>query len=731
VSSKPQRVQHGASPKSAAEELRGTIEQVQFASDNGWCVLKIRTDHGERATLRGTAFGATAGERIQCRGAWIQHPKYGRQFDAQEIQTTPPATPDAIEKYLASGVIDGVGPHYARKLVNHFGAQLPSVLQNNPVYLETVEGIGPERRRRIAASWHKHANVRDIMMFLHQHGVGPLRAAQIHRRYGERAVGLLRENPYRLAEDLRGIGFTTADQIAARLGIAAEHEKRIDAGLRAVMQRERLAGHCAVPQWELVQRTAQLLEISRDSVASGLDGTLNAHRLVLENLTGESLVFLRSLRAAEIAVAGHIRRLQKAPPPWGKMNIEQRIETAEQRTGLKLRASQFEAVSSLLEHKVCILTGGPGTGKTTITRLIVDLLSERLSKIHLCTPTGKASRRLAQATGREAMTIHRLLRGAPGAKEFGHDAHHPLDTQVLIVDESSMIDVELMASLLEALPDSAALILVGDVDQLPSVGPGQVVHDLIESTVVHVVRLTENRRQAEHSSIIRNAYRVNRGLVPVCSGDPNEDFQWIIENDVNKISDRLVHLVSRELPQRFKLDPMRDIQALSPMRRGELGTLTLNQRLQHALSPNPAAKLTVGDAQFGVGDRLVQLTNYTDLGVFNGDAGHLLRINDVDKTFEVAFEGLRVTYDFDQIDDLALANVMTIHKAQGSEYPAVVIAFATVHYPLLSKRLLYTAMTRGLRVFLLGDERAVHIALHNQRSEIRRTGLQERLRLAA
>jgi exodeoxyribonuclease V alpha subunit len=713
------------------EELIGSIERVQFAADSGWCILKVRADGGRISTVRGTAFGATAGERIRCRGHWTEHPKYGRQFEATQIQTAAPATPDAIEKYLASGAIAGVGPHYAKKLVSYFGAQLPEVLQHNPVFIEAVDGIGPERRQRIAASWHKHSNVRDIMMFLHQHGVGGVRATQIHRRYGDQAIATLRADPYRLAEDLHGVGFVTADKIAQRLGIAGEHDKRIEAGLRACMQRSRLNGDTAVLQPELIQRTATLLDVSREAVNECLDRSLGGRRLIREDSSGDPLIFTPSLHAAEIAVAAHIRRLQRQPPPWGPMNIEQRIEAAERRTGLKLRPTQFEAVCSLLQHKVCILTGGPGTGKTTITRLIVDLLSEWLSEIRLATPTGKASRRLAQATGREAMTIHRLLRGAPGSKEFGHDANTPLDAQLLLVDESTMIDVELAKCMLEALPDRAALILTGDVDQLPSVGPGQVVHDLIESGSVHVVRLTENRRQAENSSIVRNAYRVNRGLVPQGAADPNEDFQWIIENDGKRISDRLVDLVSRELPQRFQLDPLRDIQTLSPMRRGDLGTLLLNQRLQQRLSPRPAAKIVVGNTHFGIGDRLVQLANYTDAGIFNGDTGYLLSIDAEEKTFIVDFDGLHIRYEFDQLDDLSLANAMTVHKAQGSEYPAVVVAFASMHYPLLSKRLLYTAITRGKRVFLLGDERAVHIALSGRRSEIRRTGLQERLRLAA
>jgi exodeoxyribonuclease V alpha subunit len=715
----------------ANEELVGSIERVQFASDSGWSVLKVRTERGEVITVRGMAFGAAAGERVRCRGQWVEHPQYGRQFEAPHIQTAPPATPDAIEKYLASGIIEGVGPHYAKKLVSHFGEKLPEVLQHNPVYIEAVEGIGPERRRRIADSWHKHSNERDIMMFLHQNGVGNLRAAQIHRRYGDRAIATLRENPYRLAEDLHGVGFITADQIAQRMGISGEHDKRIQAGLRAYLQRARGNGDTAVPQLELIQRTAKLLEVSREAVSEGLDRSLAAHRLVRESFTGEPLIFTPALRAAEIAIAAHIRRLQKLPAPWGRMNIEQRIEAAERRTKLKLSPTQFEAVRSLLAHKVCVLTGGPGTGKTTITRVIVDLLSERLSQIRLASPTGKAARRLAQATGREAMTLHRLLRGAPGAKEFGYDANNPLEAQLLVIDESSMIDVELACAMLEALPDSAALILSGDVDQLPSVGPGQVVHDLIESGTVHVVRLTENRRQAENSGVIRNAYRVNRGLPPLCEEDANEDFQWIIESDPKLIGDRVLDLVGRELPQRFGLDARRDIQTLSPMRRGELGTVLLNERLQQRLSPNPSTRLIVGQGYFGIGDRLVQLVNDSDAGVFNGDTGYLKHIDQEKKKFTVDYDGLLVTYDFDQIDDVALANAMTVHKSQGSEYPGVVIPFASMHYPLLSKRLLYAAMTRGRRVYLVGDQRAVQIALSGQRSEIRRTGLQERLRLVA
>lgn len=714
-------------------ELRGTIERVQFASDRGWCVLKVRTDTHSTVTIRGTAVGAAAGERIVCRGAWIDHPKYGRQFDAQTIVTTPPATPDAIEQYLASGAIEGVGPHYARKLVEHFGIQLPEVLKHNPVYLESVSGIGPQRRKQIVESWQKHANERDIMMFLQQHGVGSLRAAQIHRRYGDRAISTLRENPYRLAEDLRGVGFLTADQIARRVGISGEHEKRIEAGLRAYLQREQLSGHCMVPKAALLDGTAKLLQVSHDSVDAGLQRALDGHRLVLEDFSGEPLIFTPSLRAAEINVAAHLRRLQRLPPPWGRIPIEQSIERAEQRTGMKLRPTQFDAVCSLLKHKVTILTGGPGTGKTTITRLIVELLSEWLPNIHLCSPVGKASRRLAKQTLREATTIHRQLRGAPDAKEFGHNANNPLETQLIVVDEATLIDIELMSALLEALPDDAALLLIGDVDQLASVGPGQVMQDLIESGAVHVARLSENRRQAEDSSVVRNAYRINRGRPPECSADPNDDFQWIIENDLTRIPDRLIHLVRRELPTRFGLNALRDIQTLTPMRRGPLGTIALNQRLQQELSPRPKAKLILpGGGHFGIGDRLVQLTNYTDRGVFNGDTGHLLRIDDAKRTFDVNFDDdLIVTYDFDQIDDLALANAMTVHKAQGSEYLGVVIAFASSHYSMLSKRLLYTASTRGLRVYLVGDERAVHIALSDQRSEVRRTGLQHRLRRAA
>lgn len=713
--------------RSQTDEVRGSIEQVRFAAESGWCILNVKSDRGELMTVTGQAAGATPGERVRCRGQWSNHAKYGLQLEAESIETLPPATADAIEKYLASGVIAGVGPHYAKKLVRHFGTDLPQVLSQNPVYLEAVQGIGPERRQRIAESWHKHQSVREIMMFLHQHGIGPRRAAQIQRRYGERAVSVLRENPYRLAEDIHGIGFHIADRFARELGIVEENALRLDAGLRACLQEQAREGHCANVENELVRRASALLNVAEDPLRQALEKTLQARRLIREELSGQRLIFSPRLHACEIAVAAHIRRLQRGRPPWGTLPADRRIEVAESRAQKKLTASQFQAVKGALDAKLSIVTGGPGTGKTTIMKVLVDILSERLSAIHLCASTGRASRRIAQATGREAVTLHRLLRAVPGG-EFGHHAQNPLEADVVIVDEATMLDLPLVCALLEALPDGAALILIGDVDQLPSVGPGQVLYDLIESSSVPVLRLTENRRQAETSAVVRNAYRVNRGLPPLPSTDPVEDFQWIIENGAERITERLVDLVCREIPARHGLDPLRDVQVLSPMRRGALGTIALNRRLQSELVPHPTKKIALGETHFGIGDRLVQLVNDAEAGVFNGDTGRLVKIDETAKTFQVDFDGqILLEYDFDEIDEVTLAFLLSVHKAQGSEYPCVVIVLSTAHYPLLSKRLLYTAITRGKRVYLLGEERAVHIALNNVRNEIRCTGLRERL----
>lgn len=719
-----------APPSSTQTELSGVIERVRFHSpDSGWTVIDVKTDTGSMVALTGTLPSIAPGERIRATGHWVQDPRYGEQFKMSHAVTAPPATTAAIEKYLASGAIPGINRGYAKKLVTTFGDRLPQVLEQNPTYLEAVRGIGPERRKRLVDGWHKQRHVREIMLFLHQHGLGPQRAAQIYKRYGDESINVLRQNPYRLSVDVAGIGFASADVIAKGLGIAATDPQRLYAAIREVIHRHRLQGHCAVPVDRLLGHAAKLVSLDEASLQPVLDESVRTKRLVRERVDECDMIFARALHEAELAVAERLRSLLGAAPPWGTGSFESALREVEAMAGLDLSLSQRRAILEVLRHNVSVITGGPGSGKTTITRVLIPLLQKKVSRIFACAPTGRAARRLAEATGLEAVTIHRLLLGTPGSHEFTFNERNPLDVDVVLVDEVSMQDIELMAALLAALPSNAALICVGDVDQLPSVGPGQVLLDMISSGAIPTVRLTEIHRQAIDSRIVVNAHRVNRGENVEVSSDPADDFQFVIENDTTKIPELLEQLVCDVLPNQHAMDSFRDVQVLTPMRRGELGTIKLNARLQARLNAAPVAAHRYGDMILGVGDRVIQQTNNYDLGVYNGDTGFVSAIDREDQKLEVTFDSVRVTYDFDQLDELALAYAMTIHKSQGSEYPAVVIPLTMEHYVLLSKRLLYTAITRGKRrVILVGEDRALKIALRSVRSDTRFSGLASRLR---
>ena len=711
------------------ERLAGTVDRIRFAStETGWCCVSVRRDDGAKATVVGTAPGISVGEAVECRGEWRDHPKYGRQFAAETLLATPPANASALERYLASGAVEGIGAHYAKKLVERFGENLPRILDERPQMIEALRGIGPERRRRISAGWCKQRQKREVVMFLAEHGLGPHRAARLHRRYGERAINVLRGNPYRLAEDFRGIGFTIADRIARQLGFDSHHPKRLHAGLRDVMLLHTSRGDCAVVQDVLVRKASGLLEVPAEVVEAAVEVAIDKSRFVRERSGADSWIFLPHLHAAEIEVAERVHALRGGTLPWGHLNAERVIRAAERRASLTLSASQRTAIETVLRHKFSIITGGPGSGKTTITRLLVEIFDGRIGEIALCAPTGRAARRLSEATAREAMTVHRLLGGAPGTGGFLRNRENPLAVSVLLVDEWSMGDIELTRALLDAAPDECAVIMVGDADQLPSVGPGKVFVDLIESGVVATVRLTEIHRQAAESHIVLNAHRVNHGELPIESPDPTTDFHFIVENDAARLGDLLEDVVCRELPQHYGLDPLRDVQVLTPMRRGSLGTMQLNQRLQRRLSPSGSVAVSFSDRAFAVGDRVVQQSNNYDKGVYNGDAGFISAIDSESKRLRVRYDTGVVNYGFDELDELMLAYALTVHKSQGSEYRCVVIPVAWEHYIMLSKRLLYTAITRGReRVVLIGQQKALRVGVSSSPGVQRLTALQRRL----
>jgi exodeoxyribonuclease V alpha subunit len=578
-----------------------------------------------------------------------------------------------------------------------------------------MEGIGPVRAIRIVAAWAEQKVVREIMVFLHQHGVGTARAVRIYKTYGADAVPVMSKNPYRLARDIRGIGFKTADAIAMKVGIEKTAMIRVRAGISYALTEAMDEGHCGLPVDELVPFAEELLEVPKELVRTALDLEL-AEGVVVADRVGETpCVFLAGLHRAERGIAERLIRLVNGPLPWPSINADKAIPWIEQRTGLELAATQKAAIRLALASKVLVITGGPGVGKTTIVKAILRILAAKGTKLLLCAPTGRAAKRMTEATGFEAKTIHRLLEVDPKGGGFKRDGDNPLDCGLLVVDETSMVDVLLMHALLKAVPDRAALLIVGDIDQLPSVGPGQVLADVIASGAVPVVRLTEVFRQAAQSRIIVSAHRINQGSIPdLGKPGPDSDFYFVPADDPETAVARIVELVKTRIPKRFGLDPIRDIQVLCPMNRGGVGARALNIDLQAALNPAGDRKVERFGWTFAPGDKVMQIENDYDKEVYNGDIGY---IDDVDpETGELTarFDGRSITYGFGELDTLIPAYAATIHKSQGSEYPAVVIPVMTQHYTMLQRNLLYTGVTRGKRlVVLVGQKKAVAIAVRN------------------
>lgn len=716
-----------------SDTLSGTIERVTFHNaENGFVVLRVEVQ-GLRGpvTVVGQTPRAAAGEFVEATGAWKDDPEFGKQFKADTLRILPPSSLEGIEKYLGSGLIKGIGPHFARKIVEVFGKRTLDVIDESPTFLKEIKGIGSRRIQQIRDSWRQQKAVRGIMIFLQSNGIGTAHAYRIYKTYGDRALELVKLNPYRLADDVWGIGFQTADQLALKLGFSEQSIERAQAALRYVLQEAAGDGHCACPEESAWQEAQKHTGIGLDVLCQATQSLIESAELVREPaLTAEPALYLRKLYQAETGVAERLLELCKGTPTMPAIDLDAALTWIEKKMQITLADSQREAIRQAAMHKVLVITGGPGVGKTTLVRGILEIFLAKKLRCGLCAPTGRAAKRLAESTGQAAQTIHRLLEFE--ARGPQRNADRPLELDLLIVDEVSMVDIVLMSQLLRALPASASLILVGDADQLPSVGPGSVLADIIASKAVPVVRLTEIFRQAQESGIVRAAYRIHDGVMPESTPpDKLGDFYFIDVADPAVIVERVIALIRERIPARFHLDPVRDIQVLTPMNRGELGVKNLNAKLQAVLNP-PAAQEGPEVARFGWafrhGDKVLQTRNDYEKGVFNGDIGRVCEIDVEDHAMTVDFDGRRVVYDFEELDELALAYALTIHKSQGSEYSAVIVPLHTQHFLLLQRNLLYTAVTRGRKlVVVVGSRQALRLAVERQDTARRLTALAGRL----
>lgn len=719
------------------EQLTGTVERVTFhTEDTGYSVLKVKIrGRHEPVTVTGNVPLVHEGEAIRAEGEWVNVAEYGRQFKAGRIETTAPDSREGIEKYLASGLIEGIGPVYAKKLVEKFGEEIFDVIDKNSARLQEVPGVGKKRRLEIKSSWEKQKSVKEIMVFLHRHGISTGKAVKIFKQYGEAAMETVAQNPYQLAKDIHGIGFKTADGIAQRTGLAVDSPERLRAGLFHLLLAAGSEGHTALPRAALLTQAVELLGVNAEVLEPVLDGAVAGGELRRELILETELIFPPHLARAEEEIVIRLRQLSARPTAHPVIDAGKALAWVQRNTGKDLAPGQADAVRMALTSRVLIITGGPGVGKTTILQSILRILAAKKVRAVLAAPTGRAARRMSESTGMESKTIHRLLEFAPGGEGFKKNSSSPLTGDLFVLDETSMVDVSLMANYLRAVPETGHLLLVGDVDQLPSVGPGTVLKDLIDGGTVPVARLTEVFRQAAESRIIQAAHSINEGKIPYVPkpAPPDSDFHFIERDTPEAIAETIVNLARERIPQAFDLDPLNDIQVLCPMNRGLLGTMNLNARLQQAL--NPPGDWTKPEADrygltFRQGDKVIQTRNNYDKDAFNGDIGRITGITADPLEVLVEFEdGRQAVYDSGDLDELRPAFAITIHKSQGSEFPAVIIPVSTQHYVMLQRNLLYTGVTRGRRlVVLVGDPKALGIAVRTTGAAKRWGGLLHRLR---
>jgi exodeoxyribonuclease V alpha subunit len=733
------------------ETLIGTIERITYTNeDTGYTVAQVTPEgRSYTVTVVGNLLEVSAGENLRLHGQWISHARYGRQFQVERYTTVLPATAAGIEKYLGSGMIKGIGPVMARRIVRRYKLETLRVIEEEPQRLREVLGIGKKRVALIERAWEEQKAIKEVMLFLQGHKVSTSHAVRIFKTYGDASINVVRNNPYRLARDIHGIGFVTADKIARDLGLAHDSPQRVQAGVSYTLSQMADDGHVYAPQGELVHESSRLLEVPTELIVEGIDQLADQQQVRVEPLAydlpaqrpgGQELaeqpaIYLPPFYYSELGVANRLGALLNENRSrlafYREADLDGVFGHLAKQGGLELNHGQREAVSTALRHKVTVLTGGPGTGKTTAVRTVILMLEAQDRQYALAAPTGRAAKRLAEATGRDARTVHRLLEFKPRkGSMFQRNEENPIEAEMVIVDEASMLDLLLTNYLLKAIHPECHLLLVGDIDQLPSVGAGNVLKDIIDSGVTAVVRLDEIFRQAEGSLIIENAHRINRGEIPIVSKAATDFFLFPAE-DAERAADLVVDLVQNRIPRRFGFDPMDDIQVLSPLHRGAAGVAELNRRLQAALNPGSSGKAERrhGPRIYRTGDRVMQIRNNYDKEIFNGDMGRIVSLDSIDQCLTVLMDGQEVSYDFSELDELIHAYAVSVHKSQGSEYRAVVAPVLSQHYVMLQRNLFYTAVTRAKElVVLVGTRRAIGIAVRNNQITQRHTALDSRLR---
>ena len=718
--------------------LKGQIERITYTNEeNGYSVVKLKVyGRADLVNAVGSMMAPTPGEILDLKGEWSNHPKFGEQFKITHYKTEVPATVYGIQKYLGSGLIKGIGPVMAKRIVKKFGEATLDLIETDADKLVAVAGIGKKRIAMIKTAWEEQKEIREVMLFLQTHGVSSGYATKIFKQYGDQSIAVVQENPYRLATDIFGIGFITADGIAEKLGFDKQCQVRAEAGILYILHQLADEGHVYFPYEPLIQKCREMLEIDRDLITRAIGTNVLAARNVLEDLnddTGEFLennkgVFLKKFHVSETGIAARLKRLLTAPKAIRAIDAQKAVEWVQKRLAIDLAENQAEAIKCAAQNKILVITGGPGTGKTTIINAILKIFTPLKIRIQLAAPTGRAAKRMSEATGHEARTLHRLLEYSMKKGGFQKDHKHPLPCDLLIVDEASMIDTILMHHLLKAIPLQATFILVGDIHQLPSVGAGNVLKDIIASHVIPVVKLDKIFRQARESRIIINAHRINGGKMPL-SQNPgeNSDFFFIEQEDPEQVLNTILDLAGKRVPEYFGLDPMNDIQVLTPMHRGVVGAGNLNLALQNRLNQNTQG-IERGNRTFRLGDKVMQIKNNYDKEVFNGDMGRIVRLEPETREVIISFEGRELPYDFMDLDEVILAYAVSVHKSQGSEYPAVIIPILIQHYMLLQRNLIYTAVTRGKKlVILVGTRKALAIGIRNDKTLKRYTLLEKRL----